>query len=368
MFLVLMYYQAKHIKIKMMATGISLFAGAGGLDLGFKLAGGETLTAIEMDKDACNTLASNFPYVDVRCDDVTKVSGDELPSADIVFGGPPCQAFSMIGKRSSGDTRRLLVWEFHRIIQEVRPRAFVMENVMGMTYGEVRANIFDPLVTSFKDLGYKISVWALNAAEHGTPQLRKRIFVVGAKSEIPEPEKEAYMPTVRDALSWLPPMELSIDGCITAPILGEPSSELGRHLCYSAPIYRLHNCNLSSHSPSIVERYRSTSPGTIDGISRFPRLTYDPIPESRHGWAKLGVAPTLRAGTGSSRGTFTAAGLIHPRLSRKLTPRECACLSGFPGWYVFDRRISTSLRQIGNAVPPLLAKKVLAQVIKYGLE
>lgn len=350
-----------------MSTGLSLFSGAGGFDLGFHLAGGTTIKAIEIEARPCQTLTQNFPLVDVECSDIRGIETASLPSVDIVFGGPPCQAFSMIGKRREQDERSLLVWEYLRVVQDVRPPCFVMENVPGLTHGNVRSRVFEPLLTSFRDLGYKLNVWELNAAHYGTPQWRKRIFVVGSKTGIPEPEPEPVIPTVKNALSWLPAMELSSDGVILAPRFGEPTTPFGRYLYYSRPLYRLTNCQLTSHSPRIVERFNTVKPGTVDTVSRFPRLSLDPIPTSKHTWAKHGVAPTLRAGTTSARGTFTAAGLIHPTLDRKLTPRECACLSGFPGWFTFEGGIADALRQIGNAVPPLLAQKVLAQVMRYGL-
>lgn len=214
----------------MRPIGVDLFAGAGGMTLGFEQAGFDVAAAVEIDPIHCAVHKFNFPQTTVIARSVVGLSAAEICLAagigdrpvDCVFGGPPCQGFSLIGKRSLDDPRNRLVLEFVRIVAELNARTFVFENVKGLTLGSQRA-VLDEIVQAFSDVGYTVRCpWrVLNAANFGTPQFRERLILVGARrgEQVPTyPEmitrpasrhtsascRLPKGPTVEDALSDLP--------------------------------------------------------------------------------------------------------------------------------------------------------------------
>lgn len=218
---------------------ISLFSGAGGMDIGFEKAGFKTAVAVEQDSSCCDTLRANFPDTPVIEGDITKITSDEIMRAaklaplecDVVIGGPPCQSFSLAGKRMGmDDPRGLLILEFARVVRDVLPKTFVLENVKGMANWaggkaiEAILNEFSNEITfEGKRYKYKLKYQVLKASNYGVPQHRERLFIVGSrigKSFIfPEPThqstaeissdlfKKPLKPyvTVKDAILRLPP-------------------------------------------------------------------------------------------------------------------------------------------------------------------
>ena len=180
----------------MRPIGIDLFSGAGGLSLGFEQAGFDIVAAVDIDPVHCAVHHFNFPNTAVLPRSVDSLSADEIRAAaaiggrtiDCVFGGAPCQGFSLIGHRALDDPRNGLVRHFVRLVAELRPRTFVFENVKGLTVGRHRA-FLEELVAEFEDMGYAVRLpWkVLNAANHGTPQSRERLFVLGARGGVPVP-------------------------------------------------------------------------------------------------------------------------------------------------------------------------------------
>jgi DNA-cytosine methyltransferase len=175
-------------------VGIDLFAGAGGLSLGFEQAGFDIAAAVEIDPIHCATHEYNFPNSTVVCASVVKVTGDEIrrranlgdADIDVVFGGAPCQGFSMIGKRALDDPRNQLVFHYVRLVSELQPKYFVFENVRGLTLGK-HAVFLSELITALGNVGYDVRspYQVLNAADYGVPQDRKRLFVIGARRGLP---------------------------------------------------------------------------------------------------------------------------------------------------------------------------------------
>ena len=376
----------------MRPIGIDLFSGAGGLSLGFEQAGFDIVAAVDIDPVHCAVHHFNFPNAAVIPRSVDNLSADEIRAAaliggrtiDCVFGGAPCQGFSLIGHRALDDPRNGLVRHFVRLVAELRPRTFVFENVKGLTVGRHRA-FLEELVAEFEDMGYAVRLpWkVLNAANHGTPQSRERLFVLGARGGVPVPgypEPTTGIaghqrniaglpdsPTCGDALGDLPDADRHpelLDGDETEPgAFGEPSAYAGEMRCLSNSAWHfghvrnwdraiLTSSARTRHTEISQRRFAETRPGTVEPISRFFKLHEN------------GVSNTLRAGTDGARGAFTSPRPIHYRHDRCVTVREMARLHGFPDWFRLHATKWHGARQIGNAVPPPLARAIAAEVAK----
>jgi DNA (cytosine-5)-methyltransferase 1 len=391
-------------------TSIDLFSGAGGLALGFEQAGFDVLVAVESDPVHLATHSYNFPHTEHLLADVATIAPSELVQAvdrgaarthrespqriDVVFGGPPCQGFSAIGKRLSDDHRNQLVFHFFRLVSSLRPRFFVMENVPGMAM-KGRASTLDQLIREFDAIGYSVvrPIRILRAPEYGVPQDRRRLFLIGAdvgedlplypeathrarprhgqeKSDAQEIWGLPFGPTVWDAIGDLP-----------EPTESDPDSELNG-LRMTAEAQQLQLARLSRYArdlrgwrdpedysvprrwdPTVItgqlstvhtdrsqQRFIETPPGVIEAVSRSYRLHPN------------GLANTLRAGTGKEHGSFTSPRPLHPTQPRVITVREAARLHSFPDWFRFHATKWHGLRQIGNAVPPLLGRSVARSI------
>ena len=221
----------------MRPIAVDLFAGAGGMTLGFEQAGFDVLAAVELDPIHCAIHKFNFSFWSVLCTSVENVSGQKIRSfskiknqeIDVVFGGSPCQGFSMMGKRALDDPRNSLVFHFLRLIIELHPKYFVFENVPGLTLGEHRKFLLE-VIEEFKKNSYQVEAnyQVLNAANYGVPQDRARLFILGCRQglKLPKypqpittpkiPKKSKYIvnnsdlpatPTVWDAIGDLPEVE-----------------------------------------------------------------------------------------------------------------------------------------------------------------
>jgi DNA (cytosine-5)-methyltransferase 1 len=361
---------------------VDLFAGAGGMTLGFEQAGFDILASVEIDPIHCAIHKFNFPFWTVICKSVEETTGKEIRNSsqianqeiDVVFGGPPCQGFSLMGKRSFDDPRNSLVFHFIRLVVELQPKFFVLENVKGITVGKHKEFIAE-IINQFTESGYQIDAnyQVLNAANYGVPQNRERLFLLGAREdlELPKyPEKMIFpnlkSPTVWDALQDLPVIENYPELYQQDWILTEFSNPSNyakklRNLEIAKNNYsykRQYDLTLltsslrSKHSPESMERFASTPHGKIESISRFHKLDPD------------GLCNTLRAGTPSNKGAFTSPRPIHPFIPRCITVREAARLHSYPDWFRFHPTKWHGFRQIGNSVPPLLAQAVAEEIIK----
>ncbi len=369
--------------IKKRPIAVDLFAGAGGMTLGFEQAGFDVLASVEIDPIHCAIHQFNFPLWTILCKSVEETTGEEIRNSskianqeiDVVFGGPPCQGFSLIGKRSFDDPRNSLVFHFIRLVVELQPKFFVLENVKGMTVGKHKEFIAE-IITQFFKSGYQVNAnyQVLNAANYGVPQNRERLFLLGAREniELPKyPEKTTFLnkkcPTVWDALQDLPVIEnypelYQQDWIITDFFKPSNYAKKLRNLATAKNNYsykRQYDPNLltsslrTKHSPESMERFASTPHGKIEPISRFHKLDPD------------GLCNTLRAGTASNKGAFTSPRPIHPFIPRCITVREAARLHSYPDWFRFHPTKWHGFRQIGNSVPPLLAQAVAEEIIKF---
>ncbi len=329
----------------------------------------------------------------------------KLPRIDVIFGGPPCQGYSTIGKRLVDDKRNQLVFHFLRLIREIRPRYFVMENVPGMLLGG-HASIMTQLREEFADAGYETSTpQLLNAADYGVPQDRRRVFLLGWDQrsgerplQHPSPTVERIPkrpgagilqllvqerprgPSVGEAIGDLPDLDSFVELLETDSVrlsqsafermeaevvrrakAGQPYAFFLRHPVLDPDNYAPHriwepeiltSSMRTVHTPLSISRFAATSPGETETVSRFFRLPED------------GLCNTLRAGTGSERGAHTSPRPIHPSLPRVISVREAARLHSFPDWFRLHQTKWHGFRQVGNAVPPLLARAVAQQIVR----
>jgi DNA (cytosine-5)-methyltransferase 1 len=356
--------------------GIDLFAGAGGLSLGFEQAGFDVVAAVEIDPIHCAIHEYNFPNSAVICASVVDLTGEDVrkraklgdQEIDCVFGGAPCQGFSMIGKRVLDDPRNQLVFHYVRLVRELRPKYCVFENVKGLTVGKHKEFLAE-LIEALDQAGYDVLLpyKVLNAADYGVPQDRRRLFLIGARKGEPLPvyPEPIGKVTVQEAIGDLPDADgferlLTTD---SVPVRFETVSPYARRLrCFdrdpadkSYPRdfdpHTLTSSLRTEHTDLSRKRFVGTAHGKTEPISRFLKLH----PE--------GVCNTLRAGTDSARGAFTSPRPIHPYAPRVITVREAARLHSYPDWFRFHMTKWHGFRQIGNSVPPLLGRAVAAQIV-----
>jgi DNA (cytosine-5)-methyltransferase 1 len=369
---------------------IDLFAGAGGLSLGFEQAGFDVVAAIEIDPIHCGVHKFNFPKAEVISRSVVGLTGEEIRRragigsrpVDCVFGGPPCQGFSLIGHRMLEDPRNSLVLEFVRLVAELDARSFVFENVKGLTVGKQK-NFLDELVSAFTDVGYRVRLpWrVLDAAYFNVPQHRERLILLGAKrgTELPTYPSPVtnpadaetrldlpFGPTCRQAIGDIPDVDefeaLMETDTVGIKKFGRPSDYARELRCETKEAWHygcIRNWNPHSltssarttHTDISRRRFTETRPGSVEPISRFFKLSPD------------GLSNTLRAGTDGARGAFTSPRPIHFEYPRCITVREMARLHGFPDWFRFHATKWHGARQIGNAVPPPLGRAIGASII-----
>ena len=339
------------------------------MSFGFEAAGINVVLAV--DSNPLNTTyhRRNFPFCTTITGDLAKISASDLrryprlgrKRIDVLFGGPPCEGFSVGGKRKTGDARNLLLHHFARFVGELRPRYFVVENVEGLTYKTGRP-ILERFLASVRRHGYRhvVPIAALDAQDFGVPQRRKRVFILGyrrgfKRPRYPKSRSGRARPSVWDAIGDLPDLNAHKElfsedvwiGRLRAP------SVYARSLRESVNGSRvsLTGCLNTRHDAAIRARFRKTTPGQFEPISRFFRL------------AKRGVASTLRAGSGPAYGSFTAPRPIHPVHPRCISVREAARLHSFPDSFRFHPSRWHGFRQIGSSVPPKLARTIAQSVI-----
>lgn len=305
---------------------VSLFSGAGGLDLGFQMSGKyELVWANDSDPDAVNTYRANFENHAVL-GDIRDINSKDIPECDVVLGGFPCQGFSVANTgRRVDDARNVLYLEMLRVVSDKMPMAFVAENVKGLAQMS-RGEVLRRIICDFEKLGYKVSYKILNAADYGVPQRRERVFIVGIREgfefnfEFPEPT-HSKLPQL-GKIPWLSVGEALQD--IPDP---DAPHDLLNHT-YSK--YKLRFNGYIGHR-------------AIDPNSPAPTVT----------------------GRGDNKGGVVV--LHHPSNERRMSVRELATVQSFPLDFHFDCKQSAAYRLIGNAVAPLVGRSVadaLYQVFK----
>lgn len=343
---------------------IDLCCGAGGLSLGFEQAGFTVVAAVDNDPINVRTHIENFPDCHTLLGSLDEFTGQSLREVaclggeeiDVVIGGPPCQGFSLIGKRDLHDARNQVLFDFVRLALDLEPKFIVIENVIGLIRGQA-AKFAHEVIELLESSGYSCPrYWSLNARDHGVPQNRPRVFFVAARNGFnvpsePYPAPGYAAPTVWDAISDLEVLGEARIGSsgLFRGTLGEPSE-------YSKPLRSeqmlpITACHKPRHSQAVKNRFKRTKEGSHEPISRFFRLS------------ARGQANTLRAGTTAEKGSFMAARPIHPTQERCITVREAARLHGYPDTFQFHNTRWHGFRQVGNSVPPPLAKAVAMAVL-----
>jgi DNA (cytosine-5)-methyltransferase 1 len=364
---------------------IDLFCGCGGMSLGASRAGFELAVAIDNDSRALASHSLNFPNTKHLSFDLSKTTGQQILTAaaikrgeiDVVVGGPPCQGFSPIGKRDVNDPRNERLADFFRLVAEIKPKAFIMENVPGILsprYGDV---LKTAMRVAQKDY-ILLEPHRLQALEAGAPTVRTRIIIVGFhKKGVDAPsefwktpgESKDHPPVVRHALEGLPldvhsdanrsrdgkrVVRISKKGSFFESASGRVPTGVGDSLALESYFEKnvVSGCLGTLHSRKLEKRYASLSYGEMDPKTKSVKL--DPN----------GYCPTLRAGTGPEKGSFQAVRPIHYLRPRVITPREAARLQGFPDWFQFDQTKWHTFRQLGNSVSPLVAEFVMNRIAK----
>lgn len=320
-------------------TGIELFAGAGGLALGLEKAGFEGLCFVEFDHQACETLRKNRPHWNVIENDIANVDfNDYNGKIDLVSGGAPCQAFSYAGKRLGfGDTRGTLFAQFARCIKEVQPKMFLFENVKGMLTHD-NGRTFRTIKHEFEIVGYKIDYKVLNAAYYGVGQKRQRLIVIGIRNDLQDkikfeyPEADEKMTVLRNVLIDVP----------DSPF--QPYSDNKRKVMELVPAG---GCWVDLPD-EVAKEYMGKSyysGGGRRGMAR--RISWD--------------EPSLTLTTSPSQKQTERC---HPDETRPFTVREYARIQSFPDEWHFCGSMSDQYKQIGNAVPVELARRIGLKIVK----
>ena len=299
---------------------VSLFSGAGGLDLGFTQSGHEVVWANDLYVDATRTYALNLGN-HIVCADIRSVDNGSIPDCDIVVGGFPCQGFSVANTaRRESDERNVLYRELLRVVSGKRPPFFLAENVKGLLSLSGGA-VFSLILSDFSALGYRVTSKVLNAADFGVPQRRERVIIVGVREDL---DYEYVFPHVTHSLHASVPNTLP---WVTASeaLDGLPDPDFPN--------------TIPNH---VYSRYKLEFNGYLGH-----RVVDPDMP-----------CPTVTA-RGDDRGGVVV--LPHPDGSRRMTCRELACIQSFPMDFVFLGTKSSVYRQIANAVPPRLAKALAIQ-------
>lgn len=343
---------------------IDLFAGVGGLSLGFEMAGAKVLMANEYDENIATSYVKNRPNNNMIIEDITKLDIETTfknlkDSIDIVIGGPPCQGFSQKGQRKTiNDPRNFLFKYYFNVVDFIRPEYFVMENVPNLLTAE--NGFFKKEITElFSNIGYTINCDVLNASDFGVPQNRRRAFIIGkvGTERVLFPQKKNNKVTAWEAISDLAFLN-SGEGRFEQNYRIEPQSDYQKLLRKGSK--KLFNHIATSHSAVAIKRMAMVPIG--GGRNDLPK---EELTKSIYSgtWGRIikddiSVTITTRFDTPSS-GRFT-----HPFLNRAITVREAARLQSFPDNFIFYGTKTSQMKQVGNAVPPLLAKAVAEAILK----
>lgn len=341
---------------------IDLFSGVGGLSLGFREEGFEVVLANEIDPEISYAYKMNHPQANMINEDITKLDIASVfgpyRDADVVAGGPPCQGFSQKGSRNiMDDNRNFLFKYYYDVVKFVRPRYFVMENVPNLLTSE-NGFFRDQILDLFAELGYGLDYGVLNANDFGVPQLRRRAVILGklgGGDSVKLPEPVAAKVSIEDAI-WDLAYLNSGEGAEVQEYLKAPGSDYQRRMRRKAKL--LHNHVSTRHSELALERLRMIPIGAGREVLPEEHLTKSIYSGT---WSRMikdepSVTITTRFDTPSS-GRFT-----HPFLDRAITVREAARLQSFPDHFVFYGSKSSQMKQVGNAVPPLLAQALAKQI------
>lgn len=354
-----------------MPIGVDIFSGAGGLSLGAEMAGYDIRMAVEKDKSAAATYRRNHPGTLVLEDDIHNIRPQERlvlrddESVFIVFGGPPCQGFSTSNTmtRNMQNPNNSLFEEFLRFVSELNPEWFLFENVEGFLHFE-KGKIVKLVEQCFQEMGYQVKHQVLWASDYGVPQRRNRFFMVGNRLGIDFqfPEPFGTKITVNDAIGDLPDLENGqMDATLSYKLPAKQASAYARTMRQGSK--RSRQNFVSRNEDYVIERYRHIGQGeNWRAIPAELMQNYANTANCHSGIYKrlIGNEPSIVISN------YRKNMLIHPYQDRGLSVREAARLQSFPDKFVFSGTLMHIQQQIGNAVPPLLAKAVFEKILEYG--
>lgn len=344
-----------------MMRAISLFSGAGGMDVGFKQAGFEVIAANEIDNYACQTFKANHSDTILYEGNVTHYMQElgSFANVDVVFGGPPCQGFSVAGKMDRSDPRSQLVFSFAEVIESVRPRAFVMENVKALASLEKFALIRQQLIERFTKAGYAVTVTTLNAKDFGVAQSRERVFFIGIRQAINPITLTSFRkfhaapPTLREVIMPLGKAGSPSNNKVCKAKITLATKPVLRQSPYAGMLFN------GQGRPLNPDGWASTLPASMGG-NRTPIIDEAHLFHNAKPWVEEYHLHLMKGGKPYPTNDASAS-------LRRLTIDEVALLQGFPATYQFLGPQSKVFSQIGNAVPCKLAQ-VVATVVYQTLE
>ena len=320
---------------------IDIFSGAGGMSLGFDQAGFNNIFSVDIEPSFCETYKTNFPKHNLIQKDISKLSNEEIKSLignqiiDVIIGGPPCQGFSMagnIGRKFIDDSRNQLFREFARIVEIVQPSYFVMENVARL-YTHNKGETKKEIIELFKKMNYNVDCKVVNTADFGIPQVRNRVLFIGNRisNNIVFPTKTVDKPiSIKEAIDKLPKLKS-----------GE-KSKIPNHISMK-------------HSEQMLEKMKYVSDG--GNRNEIPELIRPKSGDVRKYIRYKSTEPAVCV-TGDMRKIF------HYSQNRALTVRELATLQTFPLDFIFKGSTISQQQQVGNSVPPILAKEIALTIKK----
>lgn len=318
-------------------TVLDLFCGAGGLSTGFIAEDFDVVLGIDNNKKAISTFSKNHPKSKVICGDMREISGKEilketrLKTIDVIVGGPPCQGFSMAGKRQPNDPRNSLFREYLRIVRELKPKVFIMENVRGLLSmkDEDGKKVIDIILNEFSKIkDYKIELHIVNTADYGIPQRRKRIFVIGVKNNyvLEFPKATHSKNGEKNLKKWNGIGEILIE-----------KEKVPNKYFYSRKLIN-----------GFKRREKINEQKGVGFGWQFNKLDQPSYTISARYW-KDGAESLIKYGE---------------RDIRMMTPKECALIQSFPEDYQFEGGEKDVYVQIGNAVPPKMAQAIAKSIKK----
>lgn len=345
-----------------MIKAISLFSGAGGMDVGFEAAGIEVVAANEIDKTAAKTYAVNHPSTELIVDDINNIISrfKEYKNIDLIFGGPPCQGFSVIGKMNPDDSRSQLIWSFLETVDIVRPKAFVMENVKALACIAKWKDVREEYIRKANEMGYGCIPFVINAAEYGTPQKRERVFFIGIRDDFNFSNELAYLiekqkryaPTVRELFHDLGPAGTDKNPCTCRAKITFAVKPVMRRIPYDCLMFngigrpidpdgysRTITASMGGNMTLIVDDIYLHDSSADNWIQNYfdKLVSHEIVPEFKEAPARL----------------------------RRLTLKEAARLQTFPDSYTFVGPKTNVYKQIGNAVPCEMAKTIACALVEY---
>lgn len=343
-------------------TCIDAFCGAGGLSLGLKQAGFDLLYGFDKDEDCIETLKENKDYLShqVEVADVKDLKGEKLleklglekGELFLLAGGPPCQGFSVQRTGDDEDERNSLVLDYFDLIQELKPKYFLMENVTGLK-GKRGEDVLEALIEEAEDAGYNAQYETLDAQDFGVPQRRKRVFVIGERKngsseyEFPSPTTPNESRTVEDTIGHLP--ELGSNGKKHPDVPNHRADNLSEKNIKRLEALEPGQGRVDLPEELLTQGHKKRSADKIGHRNVYGRMRWE------------GPAPTITARFDS----FTRGQFGHPEQNRTISLREGALLQTFPEDFVFKGNKSEIASQIGNAVPPKLAEEIGKSIINY---